>query len=367
MATITDSLVTLLQMRGGPQYAQQMQQAANATEQLSSAQQGAAKAVTAFAGAFGLALGSAGLIAGGVSLLKQTIDAFRQQETEIFRATVIFRNLGNSYPVEKAQAFASALQQTTAADDEALVGVQALLKSYGVADSQIQSTTKTVLDASEALGVDLTSAATAVARGMQGQTRALRLLRVQMQDTGNTARNLAVIQQKLNDLYGHAAAARINTLDGALTRLGQSWHNILETAGNISGVVNGINALATAFNNLSKSQAGSGGLAGALIGGGIGAGAGGLFGGPAGILPGLLGGALLGGGVGGLLGHFSKTRNAAEQIGTGKGRLATEDTLREIANNTAQLNPLIRQVIGGTGEVARRSFSYRDARMAFGV
>jgi hypothetical protein len=31
------------------------------------------------------------------------------------------------------------------------------------------------------------------------------------------------------------------------------------------------------------------------------------------------------------------------------------------------LDPLVRQVLGGQGDVARRAFTYRDVRISFGV
>ncbi len=368
MATVTDFLVTVLKMQGGPQYAATMQQASGATQALAAAQAKSADAVKELAGAFGLALTGAAGIAAGIGLIKKSVSAFGESEQSIFRSTIVLRNLGNSYPVEKAQEFASALQATTAADDEALVGVQAMLKSFGVMDNQIPGLTKTILDTSEALGIDLNEATRAVALGSLGYTRGLRQLRIQMADTGNQAKNLEIEQKKLDALYGGAAAARINTYQGAIDRLGKAFDNVFETAGDGANVlVTAINKLATALNSLSENKILSRALVGAGVGAGVGFGVGALGATPFSAGAGLLGGSLIGGLVGALLGLLPGHKNAAAQIGTGKSRAATEDTLQKVADNTAQLNPLIRQVIGGTGEVARGALSFRDMRMAWGA
>lgn len=368
MATVTDSLITLIKMQGAPQYSQQMQLAAGATDALATAEKKAALSSGELAGAFGLMLTGAAGIAAGIGLIKKSVSAFGEAEQSIFRSTIVLRNLGNSYPIEKAQAFATALQATTAADDEALVGVIATLKSFGALDRQLEPLTKTVLDTSEALGIDLNEAARAVGLGAIGSTRGLRQLRIHMTDTGNAAKNLDIEQRKLDALYGGTAAARINTYRGAIDRLGKAFDNVFETAGDGANVlITAINKLSDALNALSQNKILStalvGGGAGALIGGGLG-----LLGGtPFSAGAGALGGGLIGSLIGGLIGLLPGHKNAAEAIGGGKARAATEATLQKIADNTAQLSPFIRQVIGGTGEVARGAFTLRDARMAFGA
>lgn len=345
-----------------------MQQAATATQGLAVAQLSTAAASKELLGAFGLALTSAAGIAAGIGLLKKSVQAFGEAEQAIFRSTIVLRNLGNTYPIEKAQAFAAALQATTSADDEAVVGVISLLKQFGAGDAQVEGLTKSILDLSAATGIDLKSATEIVGRAALGQTRGLKQLGIQMTDTGNRAKNLALIQEKINALFGGAAAAETNTFFGALKRLEQAFGNVLETAGEgISTLVPLINKLSDALNSLAQNKSLSTALIGAASGAAIGGSLGLLGGTPFSVGGGALGGGLIGGAIGALLGLLPGHKNAAEQVGTGKARLATESTLQKIADNTAQLSPFIRQVIGGTGEVARRSFTFRDARMAFGA
>jgi hypothetical protein len=368
VATVTDSLITLLQLKGGPQYAQQMKQAAGATGALATAQKESAGAGKELASAFGLALTGAAGIAAGIGLIKKSVAAFAESEQATFRSTILLRNLGNSYPIEKAQAFASALQATTAADDEAVVGVIASLKAFGAQDNQLEGLTKTILDTSEALGLGLAETTQAVGLGALGSTRGLRQLKITMTDTHNAAKNLAIEQKKLDALYGGAAAARIKTYQGAMDRLGKSFDNVFETAGDGANVlVTAINKLADALNALSQNKFLSTTLVGAGAGAAIGGGLGLLGATPFSVGAGALGGGLIGALIGGLFGLLPGHKNAAAAIGTGNARAATEATLQKIADNTAQLSPFIRQVIGGTGEVARRSFTFRDARMSFGV
>jgi hypothetical protein len=118
-------------------------------------------------------------------------------------------------------------------------------------------------------------------------------------------------------------------------------------------VIPAMNALNDTIQFLTKNTGVALALLGAFRGGVI------LKGGPVGAALGFLGGAALG--------FLPNQPNAAANIGTGKARLATEETLAKIERNTAQLTPLVQQVIGGPGTVARGAFTFRDARMAFGI
>jgi hypothetical protein len=356
MPTVSDTLLTILKLQGGPAYASQLGLAAKSVEGVAVAETAAAQGANVLKQGFNSLGGSTALLLGEIGAVvlaaQQAVQTFAQDEAQIFRTTIVLRNLGNSLPIEKVQAFAAELQKTVAIDDEAVVSLVGMEKRFGVADNQIEATTKTIVDFSKATGIDLAQAGEVVGRAMLGQTRGLRALGIQMTDTGDKSKNLAIIQTKLNALFGGAGAAERNTVAGSFTALKESLSNLLSAIGDKLSVVivPAINALTSALDLLVQHIPIVTAALGALIGarfGPIGALVGGLAGLGLGLLPG--------------------RANAAQAIGTGKEKLATEETLSRIEKNTAQLSPLIAQVIGGTGEVARRAVSFRDTRMAFGI
>jgi hypothetical protein len=103
-----------------------------------------------------------------IGLATLAVKTFADDEQQIFRTTVVLKNLGNSFPIERAQAFASQIQKTIAVDDEAVVGLIGLEKRFGVLDNQIEPLTRSILDFSKATGTDLTEAGSIVGPGAPG-------------------------------------------------------------------------------------------------------------------------------------------------------------------------------------------------------
>lgn len=356
--TVTDTLLTLLKMVGGPAYSREMEKAAKATDNLARAEGERAargKALNNLLGDLGvsnvLLASKVGAVTYAVSKAVQT---FAEDETAIFRATVVLRNLGNSFPIERAQAFAAQIQKSVAIDDEAVVALIGLEKRFGIADDQIEKTTKTIIDFSKATGIGLEEAGSAVGRALLGQSRGLRALGIDFKATGDKAKDLATIQEKLNALFGGAGEAERNTVAGTFTALREAMNNLLSTIGDklSTVIIPVVNALTAAIQFLADhaqlATAAFGALAGLILGGPLGALIGGLLGLGAGFLP--------------------SRANPAEKIGTGKGGLATEATLAKIEDNTKKTaDAFVRQVLGGPGVVAKGAFTQRDARLAFGI
>lgn len=361
--TVTDTLETLLKLTGGPAYSRGMDDAAKRVEGLAQAearQKQSSQAVSQGLRSAGLsALIAGGEIAAAIGIVKQSIDTFAADEQQIFRTTVVLRNLGNSYPIERAQAFGAALQKTVAIDDEAVVALVGLEKRFGVLDSQIEPLARTIVDFSKATGTDLQEAGSIVGRALLGQTRGLRALGIEFNATGNRARDTATLMTKLNSLFGGAGAAERNTLAGSITAMKEALANFMSTVGDkLSTVlVPALNAVTAALDKLSQHPVLAGSLTGAAVGG--------LLGAPFGVAgP----GAAIGAVIGGLIGLLPSRGNAAAQIGNGKGRLATEDTLKKVEANTQQAaDALVKGVLGGPGTVARTAATARDFRLAFGA
>lgn len=360
MATITDSLLTVLRLVGGSQYAQQMRAAAASTQTLATAQAGATASAT------GLRLGTFAAMAEigiGIGIIGSAIAAFGKEEEAIFSLTLALKNMGSSLKADDLVAYADGIRKTTSLSREAVISLLTQEQAAGVLKNSYQAVTKTIVDFSRGEHISLEEAGQAVLRGIEGRSRGLAKYHIQVQNTGDKLKNFAIIQQKIEGLFGGAGAAERDTLKGSIDALSNSVTALLETAGNrlANVLVPAIHLLTAAIDQLEQHPIIAAILTGGLGGAGIGAGIGALVGNP-------LLGALIGGGIGGaaglLGGLLGPHQNPAEKVGTGKERLATEATLGKIAENTASLSPLIRAVLGGTGEVARRAFTYRDFAMS---
>jgi hypothetical protein len=358
--TVSDTLQTILKLTGGPGYKNELETATKAMGQHADAEKVAEERSSQLRGALGeLGISHAllaGEVAGVVAILKEAVTAFAEEEQVVFRTTVLLRNLGNSLPIERVKQFAEELRQGTSFGDKEILGLIGLEKQFGVADNSVKSLGKSILDATKGnvknLGLD--EVANAVLRGINGQERSLRVLGITLKDTGDKAKNLLQIQKQLDERFSGAAGAERNTLAGSFDALRASLEELMEGIGDkLSTVlIPVLNALTKVVDWLTSHIPAATALLGALIGG--------MVGGPF--------GALIGGAVGLGIGLAPSRANPAEQVGTGKGQLATEGTLSKIeANTKAASDTLIKGVLGGSGAVAKGAFTMRDAKLAFGI
>lgn len=362
MSVVSDLLETVLKLTGGPQYAQGLDSAAKKLDNLAKAEVAQEKAAATQAramqgGLTSLAMSAAGSLAAAFAI-REFVQAAEAQEDATFRTTVLLRNLGNSYPIERAQAFAEGLAQSTSASRAQIVGLIGLEKQFGVADNQVEGLSKTLLDFAKgnAKGLDLESVSNAALKAINGNPMLLKRMGIQFKDTGDKARNTIELMTTLNNLFGGAAEAARNTLSGAMDHLAASWQNF---ASSVTGFIPVINLLASALDKVAGHPSLSTGAAGAALGFGIG-----RFFGPQGAL---IGTAI--GGIGGAIaGALAPHGNAAANIGNGKDKLATESTLAQIEANTAKTaEAFVKGVLGGPGTIARGAMTARDAKLAFGV
>ena len=348
-------------MVGGPQYAQALQTAAKQTDALARAEKTRAANTDALTGALGdlgvanaLLVGGLGAVVLGV---REAIKNFQEDEDAIFRTTILLRNLGNSYPIEKATAFAAAQQQATGFQDDVIVGMLGTLKAAGAVDSQIEALGKTILDFSAGKGIPLEEVTRAVSQALLGNTRSLRSMQIQMKATGDRVKDTTTLMKLFNQQTAGAATARLGTLTGQFDRLRAAMSEFFSVIGDKISVVlvPALDKLSSVLFALAKNPA----LSGALFFGTLGALLG-ARGGPAGAGIGGAIGALLGLG----LGLLPSRANAANAIG---GRTPEQKLLDDIANNTGKMAGQMDAVLRlgfGNGTVGLRAGNTRAFRAA---
>lgn len=360
MATIRDTLETVLKLVGGPQYAATMQQAAQATQNLAN-QQNKLKGGPAGTGGGGFSLaGMAGGLTGGakgagaggvgglagraagfaastslvvqgvremVGIVSSAVRPFVEFEQAAFRMQVVFKNLGRASEIPAMEEFSRQMVRVTGNTQAATLAISAILAESEVTQKEMKRAIPIIADFAAAAGIELTQAAEIVTQALRGEKDALQRYGVDVGLTGTKTELLNKALIGLEARFKGAAEAAANTLPGALTRLGNSFNELIVSMNRLfSG------ALITAIQTIDKA---------------------------------IQGWTLFFNQIGDFLGR-PRTTNAAANIGI-KGDPKQTALLGQIAANTAKIDPLIRQVLGGKGDIARSAFSYRDMRAAFSI
>jgi hypothetical protein len=135
--------------------------------------------------------------------------------------------------IESVKKFAGEMQTLTGISDE-LVGTafQRLHDSnIGVADSM--NLTRSAMDMAAARGMDVAEVASLIGKSINSSTNALGRYGIQIDKSLPKQEQMRQVQEKLNQLYGGAAAARMLTTAGKLELLKQRMGDLQEAIGGI--------------------------------------------------------------------------------------------------------------------------------------
>ena len=126
---------------------------------------------------------------------------------------------------------ASALQQTTAFGDEAIIGVQALIGMFTKDEEQIKLLTQATLDLSAAKGMDLTAAADLVSKSFGSSTNALSRYGITVEGAVGSTERLEMLTGNVANLFGGQAVAQADTLSGSIDQMKNALGDTAETMG----------------------------------------------------------------------------------------------------------------------------------------
>ena len=144
---------------------------------------------------------------------------------------------------------ASALQKVTAADDESIKGAEALLVQFGLTEDQVMSLTPLVVDLSRKMGVDMDTAAKAVAKSATGSATALNKMGINVKALGEGSTDAERTMSALQKTVGGFAYSEAQTFSGQMTIAKNLLSEIGEqvgvgAAGTLKDIVGGFNGLA---------------------------------------------------------------------------------------------------------------------------
>ena len=128
---------------------------------------------------------------------------------------------------------ASALQQTTAFGDEAIIGVQALIGAFTKDEEQIKALTKTTLDLAAAKGMELTAAADLVSKSFGSSTNALSRYGIQVEGAVGSTERLENLTGNVAALFGGQASAQADTMTGSIEQMKNALGDTAESMGGI--------------------------------------------------------------------------------------------------------------------------------------
>jgi hypothetical protein len=130
--------------------------------------------------------------------------------------------------------YARALQATTRYSDDAVKAAERILAQIGnVMPRDMQRATKAAADLATVLNIDLSSAATMVAKAAEGQTTALKKAGIVIDESATKSGDFGKVLTQLEARIAGAADAAGNTFSGQLDKLANAWDNVLEATGRV--------------------------------------------------------------------------------------------------------------------------------------
>lgn len=166
--------------------------------------------------------------------ISKSINAFAGAEAGARKLTAALAAQGTTTPalIDQYSDLATSFEQTTGFADDLVTEAESLLITLGdVMPSEMEKALEASANLAAALGKDLPTAATLVAKAMEGNVGALAKVGVRLDEATIKAQGTAAIFDALNDRFGGQAVARMETYAGRVDALKNAWDNFLEAVG----------------------------------------------------------------------------------------------------------------------------------------
>jgi hypothetical protein len=248
LATITDQLITVFKAVGADEYRRALDQAAESAKKLAREEKKkeqetpvgpqAARIANLAVKIGALSLAYQGLrqvLADVAQVASAPIRAFAEQESAVFRMQLVLRNLGRASEVAGLDAFNRQLASTTGQTTQALSQLTALLTQFNLTDEEIRRSTPVLIDWATAVGIDLPRAADILGSALRNEKDAIQRYGVDIDLTRSRSEKLNQALEQLQARFRGGAEAAQGTLIGSLTRLNNSFQELLATMGRLFG------------------------------------------------------------------------------------------------------------------------------------
>lgn len=197
----------------------------------------------------GLQTGFAKLFAfiGGAQFIKQSIDAFVEQEKAVAKLNAALKVSGQYTPElsEEMQKLSEAMASTSLYADEAILNVIAKLTAAGAKSKDIERLTRAVLDLSTLMDRDLNRATLAFAQALNGETGALKQAGIQIDETANATDRLNESLEQIEKRAGGQSQESVKGLAGEFKLLKDDIDGAMESSGKFFlSIYSGLRAMA---------------------------------------------------------------------------------------------------------------------------
>lgn len=162
---------------------------------------------------------------------KASVNAYAQDQKAAALLSNQLKNLGLAYSAVDVEKFIANMEaQTGILDDELRPAFSKLVRVTGtVAESQ--KLMSLAFDVSRGAGIDYMSAVDAISKAYVGNLKGLKKLNLGLTDAQLKTMKFSDIVKVLNDQFGGAGAASVNTYAGKIDRLNVALANAQETIG----------------------------------------------------------------------------------------------------------------------------------------
>lgn len=172
--------------------------------------------------------------------------AVREFNSTLKAANVFTEELSASF-----QDYAQSLQDATGVQDEVILkGAKTLIEIGNLSGQQLTNTITAGLNLAAARGMDASSAFEMLARAANGNVMAFSKMGIEFRKNATDAEKLNTVLGFINDKWSNAAQEKMAGYEGAVTRLSNTWGDLLE---NFGKTTTGSSMAVDFINGLSKS------------------------------------------------------------------------------------------------------------------
>lgn len=169
-----------------------------------------------------------------VGLVDDSIKSYASAEAATKKMTAALQAQGTATPAVIAQFndLATTFQRTTVYSDDLINEMQALLTSVGdVAPREMDKALEAATNLASGLGIDLRAATMMVSKASEENVGALKKSGVQLDETRVAAEGMSYILDVVNEKFGGAAQAEMETYAGKIQQIANAWDNVQEVVG----------------------------------------------------------------------------------------------------------------------------------------
>ena len=167
--------------------------------------------------------------------IKKSVDAASEAEQVDNDLVIALHNAGiaSQKAADDAKAYATALEFQTGVGDEAIKRGMTELIQFGLTGDALKVATQASLDLAAAKKIDLASAAEQVGKAFIGETGRLKQFGIVIDESLPKADRFKVVMEQMNEKFGGQAQGQLDTFDGKMKLLKESFGDFMENVGGL--------------------------------------------------------------------------------------------------------------------------------------